>query len=320
MTDIERYVDAAERENTRRSYASATRHFEVEWGGHLPASPDAIARYLAAFAGQLASSTLKQRLSALASWHREHGFVDPTRSPIVRKVIKGIQALHPHIEKQAEPLQLAQLAQASAWLDKAIDAAHPVDDRAAWLRHSRDRALLLLGFWRGFRGDELTRIRIESISILPGQGMTCFVPRTKADRTNTGTIFKVPALSRLCPVTAVSTWISNSALTEGPLFRRISRWGGIDATSIAANAIPPVLRRIFRDAGLASPDEYSGHSLRRGFATWASASGWSVKSLMEYVGWRDIHSAARYIESMDPFGRQRIEASLQGAHFTGIGE
>ena len=37
---LDRYLEAATRENTRRSYASALRHFEVEWGGHLPATSD----------------------------------------------------------------------------------------------------------------------------------------------------------------------------------------------------------------------------------------------------------------------------------------
>jgi hypothetical protein len=34
------------------------------------------------------------------------GFADPTKAPVVRKVLKGIRALHPAQEKQAEPLQL----------------------------------------------------------------------------------------------------------------------------------------------------------------------------------------------------------------------
>jgi hypothetical protein len=30
MTRLDKYLDAADRENTRKSYASALRHFEVE--------------------------------------------------------------------------------------------------------------------------------------------------------------------------------------------------------------------------------------------------------------------------------------------------
>lgn len=34
--EIDDYLHAATRDNTRRSYRSAVRHFEVEWGGFLP--------------------------------------------------------------------------------------------------------------------------------------------------------------------------------------------------------------------------------------------------------------------------------------------
>ena len=145
MSDVDRYLEAATRQNTQRSYASALRHFEVEWGGHLPATPDSVARYLAAYAGQLAVSTLRHRLAALAAWHRDHGFVDPTRSALVRKVLKGIQTLHPAPVKQAEPLQIRRLAELDHWLIGAIDAADLRGDRPAGLRHRRDRALVLLG-------------------------------------------------------------------------------------------------------------------------------------------------------------------------------
>lgn len=313
ISNLDRYVEAGSRENTRRSYASATRHFEVDWGGHLPATPDTVARYLVSYADQLAINTLKHRLAALAQWHSEHGFTDPTRAPIVKKVIKGIKALHPRTEKRAAPLQLDQLGLVVDWLAAALLAATSRGDHTAALRHARDRALLLLGFWRGFRGDELSRLRVEHLKVFPGQGMTCYLQSTKGDRQNAGTTFKVPALSRWCPVAAVSEWVSLAELTEGTLFPRINRWGTVGSAPMSPNSMPPLLRRMFSAAGLASPEKYSGHSLRRGFAGWASANGWDVKSLMEYVGWRDVHSAMRYIESADPFGAARIELGLDKA-------
>ncbi len=310
MTTLERYLDAATRQNTQRSYQAAVRHFEVEWGGHLPATADSVARYLAHYASTLALNTLKQRLSGLANWHAEQGFPDPTRAPIVRKALRGIQALHPAVEKQAAPLQLSQLGQVADWLDEAVTEARREKDRSAELRHTRDRALVLLGFWRGFRGDELIRVRVEHLALVPGQGMTCFLGSTKGDRQNTGTRFKVPALSRLCPVIAVSAWIEAAGLSEGPLFRRVNRWGGVGAEGFHRNSIIRLLRSCFSEAGLASPSDYSGHSLRRGFAGWANANGWDVKTLMEYVGWRDVQSAMRYIDGADPFARRRIESGL----------
>lgn len=310
MTKLDLYLDAATRENTRRSYQSAVRHFEVEWGGHLPATADSVAHYLADHAGRLATNTLKQRLAALAQWHTEHGFADPTRAPVVRKVLKGIQTLHPTIEKRAEPLQLAQLAQVLAWLEGAALATQRRGDRAGQLRHLRDRALVALGFWRGFRGDELIRLQVEHIRIVPDQGMTCFLSRSKGDRQSQGTNFKVPALSRCCPVAATADWIAAASLAQGPLFRRVDRWALVHAEPLHANSFIRLLRRAFAQAGLPSPNDYSGHSLRRGFAAWADANGWDVKTLMEYVGWKDMKSAMRYLDGADPFAQERIEAGL----------
>ncbi|HVK94670.1 MAG TPA: hypothetical protein VM571_08075 [Noviherbaspirillum sp.] len=81
-------------------------------------------------------------------------------------------------------------------------------------RHLRNKALPLLGFWRGFRGDELTRLRIEHVDVVPGEGMTCYFPQTNGDRQNQGTTFKAPALSRLCPIEAYATWIAVAQLTD----------------------------------------------------------------------------------------------------------
>ncbi len=310
MTTLDRYLEAATRANTQRSYASAVRHFEIEWGGHLPATADSVARYLAEYAGQLANNTLRQRLAALAQWHTEQGFVDPTKAPVVRKVLKGIQTLHPSVEKQAEPLQLTRLAQVDDWLGTAIATARERGDCADALRHRRDRALILLGFWRGFRGDELIRVQVEHLRLVPGEGMTCFLSRSKSDRQAMGNTYKVPALSRLCPVTATAEWTAAADLTQGPLFRSVDRWGRISEAPLHPNSLIPLLRRLFTAAGLPDAEDYSSHSLRRGFAGWANANGWDIKALMEYVGWRDVHSAMRYLDGGDPFARQRIEARL----------
>ena len=103
------YVNAATRENTVRSYRTAIEHYERHWGGLLPATPTAIAQYLSHYADKLTSSTLAHRLAVLAKWHHEYGFPDPTKAPLVKKVMKGIRATHAYQTKQARPLQLEEL-------------------------------------------------------------------------------------------------------------------------------------------------------------------------------------------------------------------
>tara|TARA_B100001057_G_C22507663_1_gene816577 strand:+ start:462 stop:716 length:255 start_codon:yes stop_codon:yes gene_type:complete len=58
-TDFDRYIQAATRDNTRKSYRSAVEHFEVAFGGRLPTTSDTICRYLAHYAPTLAFNTLK---------------------------------------------------------------------------------------------------------------------------------------------------------------------------------------------------------------------------------------------------------------------
>lgn len=210
MSKLDQYIHAATRDNTRRSYQSAVRHFEVEWGGFLPATADSIARYLVDHAQTLSINTLRQRLAALAQWHIGQGFPDPTKAPVVRKVFRGIQALHP-----------------------------------AQLRHARDKALLLLGFWRGFRGDELTRLQVQYIQVVPGEGMTCFLPQTKGARQGQGATFKAPALAKLCPVTAYVEWISLAGITEGAVFRGVDRWGHVGEEGLHIDSLIPLLRALF---------------------------------------------------------------------------
>lgn len=303
--DIAFYLDAATRKNTRRSYEAAIRHFELEWGGFLPASPETVASYLVRYAGVLATSTLTHRLAALAQWHVDQGFADPTKAPLVRKVLRGIRAEHPVQEKQAKPLQVDQLRQIDQWLVDAIAAAREARDRGEELRHTRDRSLLLLGFWRGFRGDELTSLQAQHVQVVPGEGMRCFFPRTKSDRQHKGVTFQAPALASLCPVSAYLNWISLAHIDGGPVYRGIDRWGNIGEVGLHPNSLIPLLRAVIDKAGVVDAAQYSGHSLRRGFANWASADGWDTKSLMEYVGWKSVQSAMRYIDSHDRFARFR---------------
>lgn len=306
---IDQYVEAATRSNTRRSYQSAIRHFEIEWGGFLPATADSIARYLAHFASTQSVATLRQRLAAIAQWHIDQGFPDPTKAPLVKKVLKGIAELHPAQPKQAKPFQLDTLQQLDDWLEKQIQRAEQMGDRPALLKHRRNRALVLLGFWRGFRSDELARLHIENIEVHPQQGLRLFLPRTKGDRSNTGTTFRVPALAALCPTEAYHAWINTAQLTSGPVFRAITRGGRIAEQSLHPNSFIPLLRELFAAATIAAPTTYTSHSLRRGFANWATSNGWDVKTLMEYVGWKDVKSAMRYVDGIDPFVQRSIPLS-----------
>ncbi|HBM10866.1 hypothetical protein CXF92_06415 [Pseudomonas sp. Choline-3u-10] len=165
------------------------------------------------------------------------------------------------------------------------------------------RALVLIGFWRAFRSDELCRLQVEHIQVRPGEGMQLFLPWSKGDRDNQGQTFSAPALARLCPVQAYVDWISLASIARGPVFRGVDRWGHLSEQDLHPNSVVPLMRAVLQAAGLPA-ELYSSHSLRRGFATWATRSGWDLKALMQYVGWSDGQSALRYVESTGVFPGQ----------------
>lgn len=137
-----------------------------------------------------------------------------------------------------------------------------------------------------------------------GQGMEIFLPSSKTDCSNRGHTVKVPALKRLCPVAACKIWVDCGELKEGSVFRAVDRWGHLGMKGLHPNSLSSLLRQTLFRCDLVS-DGYSSHSLRRGFATWASHNQWSTKALMEYVGWRDIRSALRYVDVETPFAELR---------------
>ena len=160
----------------------------------------------------------------------------------------------------------------------------------------------------------MTRFQVEQVQVFPGEGLILFLSRSKTDRTSLGREYRVPALSQLCPVAAYRDWLAPSGLTEGPVFRSIDCWGHLSMSALNPQSIVPMLRSLLVSAGVPDAHQYSSHSLRRGFASWAGSNCWDVQALMEYVGWKDIKSAMRYIERADSFARGRIEAALPPSH------
>ncbi|MCY4044984.1 MAG: site-specific integrase [Cellvibrionales bacterium] len=175
---------------------------------------------------------------------------------------------------------------------------------------SRNKVLLLIGFWRSLRSDEICNLTIENIRVNAKEGMEIFIPSSKTDRLNKGRQLQLPALSSLCPIDAYLDWLSVSQLTSGPVFRKIDRWGNISDAPLKPASISIILRRIFDQAGLDEAINFSSHSFRRGFATWANQNNWDLKALMEYVGWKDMKSALKYIDNSHQYAKVKMELGL----------
>ncbi len=298
---VARYHQSGKSANTERTYKNHISHYRYEWGGFLPANEEAICRYLATYAQSLKVSTLRQRLSAISKWHKQQGFLDPTLSPRVRQTMKGIAREHQDAPKQAYPLTFKHLLAICDQLEAEKKAAIQSEDHGAILRTHRDLDLVLLGFWHGFRSDELSRVSVGNVQASRTKGITVFLSHSKTDRDASGKTYKMAALRAYCPASAFIDWIQVSGITTGLIFRSIDRWGRLGESGIHKQSIAHILNRVATDL---FPDEpaFSTHSLRHGFADWAVRAGWDMATLMEHVGWRSIENAKRYMPNRKDFG------------------
>ncbi len=69
----------------------------------------------------------------------------------------------------------------------------------------------------------------------------------------------------------------------GRWFRKLDRWGNLGDSALNSNSLVGLLRRMLERAGVPAA-LYTGHSLRRGFATWATANGWELEIADELRG------------------------------------
>lgn len=290
------YWQVATSENTRKAYQADIRHF-IAAGGLLPATTEGLLRYLNQQASKLNTRTLKRRLVAIKNWHTCQGFKDPTIHPIVKKTIRGIARIHGVPAIKAQILSVEQLTTLVTYLTTSTA-----------LIDIRDNALLQIGFFGAFRRSELVAITWENISFVP-EGAEILVPRSKTDVEAIGETCAIPyGKAPLCPITALLHWQEASGITSGAVFRSIRCDQLNTKQGVSAAAVSAILKRHALNCQLPNANQYSGHSLRRGFATAASQNGASLGAIMRQGRWHHEGTVYGYIEA-----GQRFEANAAAA-------
>lgn len=273
-------------DSTRVAYASDLKHF-AEWGGLLPASPGMVAAYVAAYAGTLSVATITRRVATLSKAHQAMAGSNPCQSALVKATLQGLRRKHGTAQKQAKALTREDLF---AILDAMGDSTKDV----------RDRALLLLGFAGGFRRSELVGLDVADIKQVR-QGVIITLRHSKTDQEGAGRKIGIPhGRTRHCPVAAVTNWLTRSGITEGAIFRPITRHGQLQPERLSGDAISEVIRERLVAAGIDS-EGYSGHSLRAGFATSAAQAGASTIKIRQQTGHASDAMLSRYIRDGELF-------------------
>ena len=139
----------------------------------------------------------------------------------------------------ADQIQVVQ--EVCDWLEDAIGTAAQCRDKSALLQHARDRALLLMLFWRRVASAELLAMQVENIDIAAPGGVTCHGMTPSGQRSISWHPIAHPALKSLCPVAALQLWLSVSGLRHGPLFPRIKHGGDLASEGLPPDSVWPLL-------------------------------------------------------------------------------
>lgn len=228
-----------------------------------------------------------RRIVAIRRTHALHGFPDPTKVELVRLTLRGVRRLHGRPQRQVAALKVEHLFGIVSVLGNSI-------------RDVRDRALLLVGFAGAFRRSELTAINCDWIKANE-RGVEIRLPRSKTDQEGIGRCIVIPHVSGpICPVTALEAWQKAAMITDGPVFRRVDKSGKIVPGRLSSGAVATLVKQRAAQIGL-KPDDYSGHSLRAGFATCAAAAGLSAWAIKRQTGHVSDTILGRYIRDSEQF-------------------
>ncbi|MBJ2180128.1 hypothetical protein JC795_18210 [Pseudomonas veronii] len=271
--------------NSIRAYKSHIGHFRYTAEKSLPSDPLEIADYLLRYSSTLAPSTLIARLSALSKWHKEQGFQDPTKDPRIPQLITHIKNHSSHTTTKAVPLLIADLVKVDLHMLDKLERRENFEKQGTEERLTRDRAMMLLAFWRGLTFTQLATLKISDI-ILQGEGRIMLsVPATKGIFAST----KLPIRKSSCPTQALLGWLEIRESGRQNLFYGINKWGNVTEKEVKRFVAGYALASRCKDAEIPVP--LSALSFRRGFEQWALSVGWSIQSIREYVGLNGVQEA-----------------------------
>jgi hypothetical protein len=253
---------------------------------------------------RITGDTIASYLSALRSVHVDRGlptsvFDDET----LKRVIAGIKRRQPHRElSQAKPITLDILELAfSATIDLSMITENQRIDE---INTTAAATVAFGGFLhsgeftyeakdlhnkRSFKSTSLLRLDITFSDL--DEHVTISLKRSKTDYDHVGVDIIIAATATpTCPVQALRRLFEEDPQPlDSPLFR-------LSSGPLSYHKFVAIVRQRLQDSGVANPQEYSGHSFRRGAATQAKANGMLNEDIQRLGRWSS-EAFRRYIDT-----------------------
>ena len=283
--------------NTIRAYKSDFRDFGLFCSKNglkvLPSEPKIVSLYLTNLASKdVKISTIKRRLVSIGVIHKLKGYYLDTKHPSIVENIMGIKRRKGSIQKGKKPLLINNLKKIINVIDK---------QNKDEIKILRDRSIILIGFSGGFRRNEIVSLDYEDLEFVT-EGVKINLRRSKTDQFGDGYVKGLPFFynNEYCPVISIRKWIKISNINSGPLFRRFTKGSILYTDRLTDQTVALLIKKYLDLVGIDSKN-YSGHSLRSGFATSAAESGAEERSIMEMTGHKSTGMVRRYIKDANLF-------------------
>lgn len=279
--------------------------------GALPCMPETLVKYITALAwGKRCEgmpdgdkkrkdkpwlpASISLALTAINKRHLREGYDAPRKHQAVRETFTGIRNTLGAVPRERKTPVLAQTL--SAMVEVLPDS----------LRGTRDRALLLVGFTGAFRRSEIVELQVSDLSFRPGEGVVVRLRKSKTDQAQLGRNVGLPysrISQRACPVLALQSWLEQSGITDGYVFRGVDRHQNISATPLCAREVARIVKRTAAASGTKKEDiaSLAGHSLRAGLVTSAAKNDKKAATIMKQTGHTSVEMVTRYIRDAELF-------------------
>ena len=283
--------------NTVRAYKSDFKDFGlfcVQNGfSTLPSDPKIVSLYLTHLSTKnIKLSTIKRRLVSIGVIHKMRGHYLDTKHPIIIENLMGIKRRKGVIQKGKKPILINNLKQ-------IIDVIN--QEKIEDIKKLRDKSIILVGFSGGFRRNEIVSIDVEDLDFV-FEGLKIIVKKSKTDQFGEGLTKGLPYFENklYCPVTTLKRWLNVSKIKKGPVFRRFSKGSILTTNRLTDQSVALIIKHYLNLAGINSSN-YSGHSLRSGFATSAAEAGAEERSIMAMTGHKSTEMVRKYIKEANLF-------------------
>ena len=290
-------LQSSKAKNTVRAYKSDFNDFGIFCAKNgfksLPTEAKIVSLYLTHLSTKDAKvSTLKRRLVSIGVIHKLKGHYLDTKHPAIIENIMGIKRRKGSIQKAKKPILINSLK----IIINVID-----EQKKEEIKKLRDRSIILIGFSGGFRRNEIVSLDYEDLDFVP-EGLKINIKRSKTDQFGEGFTKALPYFdnSQYCPVVSLRNWVNISKITSGAVFRRFNKGSKLSEHRLTDQTVALLIKKYLELSGIDSKN-YSGHSLRSGFATSAAESGAEERSIMAMTGHKSTEMVRRYIKEANLF-------------------